>query len=217
MVYFRNKDNNELSKNRVWFLMSLRFFSFFVIGFLLLSPFIKTLKKITRNPVIISAWDNSSSIVSTPDSVNVSDEIAKIREQVNSGLSSKYSVIEYSFGENTKRVEELNFTEKKTDYSELINTVINNHFNENVGALILVGDGINNQGKNPLNLLSQVNFPIYTIGFGDTTEIVDSRVQDIRVNRTSFSGNKFPVKSMRSFQNLRTNRFGFLWFRITMK
>ena len=195
LLYFRNRENNELSKNRVWLLMSLRFFSFFIIAFLLLSPFIKNLKKITRNPVIIAAWDNSSSIISTPDSVNIAAEMAEIRENITNELSSAYSLVEYSFGQKTKLLEEFSFDEKRTDYSELINAVVNNHFNENIGALILVGDGIYNQGKNPVNMMNDVNFPVYTIGFGDTTEIVDSRVQDIRVNRTSFSGNKFPVEA----------------------
>ncbi|HSH18999.1 MAG TPA: hypothetical protein VLA03_01025, partial [Draconibacterium sp.] len=203
LTYFRNKDNVELSKYRVWFLMSLRFLSFFIIAFLLLSPFIKNLKKITRNPVIIAAWDNTSSIISTPDSANIKNEITKIREQVNNQLSSKYSVIEYSFGQQAKLIEDLNFSEKKTDYSEAINTILNNHFNENIGALILVGDGINNQGKNPVNLLSEVNFPVYTIGFGDTTEVVDSKVQEIRVNRTAFAGNKFPVEIDAQFSKLK--------------
>jgi hypothetical protein len=203
LLYFRNKENRELGKNRVAVLMVLRFLSFFIIAFLLLSPFIKNLKKITRNPLIIAAWDNSTSMVSTPDSVNIADEIAEIRQQVTSGLSDKYSMLEYTFGEQAKGLETLDFGEKKTDYSNLISTVVNNHFNENIGALILVGDGINNQGKNPLNLLDEVNFPIYTIGFGDTTEIVDSRVQDIRVNRTSFSGNKFPVEIDAQFSKLK--------------
>ncbi len=204
-LYFRNKENSELGKNQVRILMTLRFLSFFIIAFLLLSPFIKTLKKITRNPLIIAAWDNSNSIVSNPDSINVASEIAKIREKVNNELSTKYSVLEYTFGEKAKRLNELNFSEKKTDYSEVISTVVNNHFNENIGALILVGDGINNQGKNPLNLLNEVNFPVYTIGFGDTTEVVDSRIQDIRVNRTSFSGNKFPVEIDAQFSKLKGN------------
>ncbi|MBK6281762.1 MAG: hypothetical protein IPF54_03000 [Draconibacterium sp.] len=204
-LYFRNKENSELGKNQVRILMTLRFLSFFIIAFLLLSPFIKTLKKITRNPLIIAAWDNSNSIVSNPDSINVAGEIAKIREKVNNELSTKYSVLEYTFGEKAKRLNELNFSEKKTDYSEVISTVVNNHFNENIGALILVGDGINNQGKNPLNLLNEVNFPVYTIGFGDTTEVVDSRIQDIRVNRTSFSGNKFPVEIDAQFSKLKGN------------
>src|SRR5690606_18318585 len=98
------------------------------------------------------------------------------------------------FGESSKSLDELNFSEKKSDYSEIISTISNQHFNENVGAVIIAGDGIYNQGKNPVNMLSEINFPIYTIGFGDTTEIIDSKLRDIRVNRTSFSGNKFPVE-----------------------
>jgi len=203
LMYFRNKDNSELSKNQVWLLMSLRFVSFFIIAFLLLSPFIKTLKKITRNPVIIAAWDNSSSILSTPDSVSIAAEIAQIRDRVKNELSSKYTLVEYSFGQRAKLLDKLSFEEKRTDYSEVISAVINNHFNENIGALILVGDGIYNQGKNPLNQLSEVNFPVYTVGFGDTTEVVDSRIQDIRVNRTSFSGNKFPVEIDAQFSKLK--------------
>ena len=203
IMYFRNSDNTELSKTRIRFLMALRFFSFFLIAFLLLSPFVKSLKKITRNPVIIAAWDNSSSIVSTPDSLKTAAEIVKIREQIKNELSSKYNLVEYAFGENAKNAENLDFKEKKTDYSEALSSVVNNHFNENVGALILVGDGIYNQGKNPVNLLSEVNFPVYAVGFGDTTEVVDSRIQDIRVNRTSFSGNKFPVEIDAQFSKLK--------------
>ena len=154
----------------------------------------KNLKKITRNPLIITAWDNSTSMISNPDSLNTETAVSEIREQINGGLSSKYTVLEYSFGEKTKQLEKLNFGDKKTDYSNLLKTVINNHFNDNIGALILVGDGINNQGINPVNILSEVNFPVYSVGFGDTTEVVDSRIQDIRVNRTSFTGNKFPVE-----------------------
>lgn len=183
--------------------MTLRFFSFFIIAFLLLSPFIKNLRKITRNPVVIAAWDNSSSILSTPDSVRVATEFDQIRKNISNRLSSSYSLVEYSFGQQTKLLENFSFEEKRTDYSELINAVVNNHFNENIGALILVGDGIYNQGKNPVNLINEVSFPVYTIGFGDTTEIVDSRVQDIRVNRTSFSGNKFPVEADTRFSKLK--------------
>src|SRR5690606_4822131 len=108
-----------------------------------------------------------------------------------------------AFGEKTDRIDELTFNEKKSDYSELISSVSNTHFNENIGALIIAGDGIYNQGKNPVNMVSEINYPIYTIGFGDTTEVLDSRIQNIRVNRTSFSGNRFPLEVDVQFSKLR--------------
>ena len=118
-------------------------------------------------------------------------------------LKNRYSVVEYTFGEETNAIESIDFSEKKSDYSQLITFVTNNHFNENIGAVIITGDGIYNQGKNPTNLLNEVNFPIYTIGFGDTSVVVDSRIQNIQVNRTSFSGNRFPVEIDVQFSKLK--------------
>lgn len=204
LLYFKNKTNKELAKHQLYLLVILRFLSVFTISFLLLSPFVRNLKKITKNPVIITAWDNSSSIISSLDSVKSAAEVVLSRNTLLSELETSYSVVEYSFGESTNRVKELNFDEKKSDYSDLIATAVNNHFNENIGALIIAGDGIYNQGKNPLNLLSDVNFPVYTIGFGDTTEVVDSRIQKVQVNRTSFSGNKFPVEIDVQFSKLKS-------------
>ncbi len=202
IAYFRNKDSRELSKTQLWILIPLRYVAFFLIAFLLLSPFVRNLKKITQNPIVITAWDNSSSMISIPDSLKVIGETERIRDKMVSDLSDKYSVVEYTFGEQTSLLQTISYSEKKTDYNDAINNIINNHFNENIGALVLVGDGINNQGKNPLNTLSEINFPIFTLGFGDTTEIVDSRILDIRVNRTSFSGNKFPVEIDAQFSKL---------------
>ncbi len=152
------------------------------------------MKKITQNPIIIAAWDNSTSLKATPDSTRIVAYMNETQQSISEELSKKFSMVQYTFGEKPEIAENLNFSEKKSDYSELIHSVSNNHFNENVGALIIAGDGIYNQGKNPVNLISEVNFPIYTIGFGDTTEIVDSRIQNVRVNRTSFSGNRFPAE-----------------------
>lgn len=203
LLYFRNKENNELSKNQVRLLMVLRFLSFFLIAFLLLSPFIRNLKKITRNPIIITAWDNSSSLISTEDSAKISNEISQMQKDISDELGSGYSVTNYTFGEKTEQSDKLNFREKKSDYSDLISTINSNYFNENVGALIIAGDGIYNEGKNPVNLTGSINFPVYTIGLGDTTEVSDARIENIRVNRTSFSGNRFPVETDVHFTKLK--------------
>jgi len=203
LLYFRNKENKDLKIFQVRILMVLRFLSFFTIAFLLLSPFIRNLNKITRNPIIVAAWDNSGSMISAQDSIKTSKDIQQIRNTILDDLEGTYSLVEYSFGENTSPLEHLIFTEKKTDYSDILETVSNNHFNENIGAVIIAGDGIYNQGNNPINQLNEINFPVYTIGFGDTSIVVDSRIQNIQVNRTSFSGNRFPVEVEVQFSKLK--------------
>ena len=194
LLYFKNKDNRELTKNQVRILMGLRFLSFFLIAFLLLTPFLKNLKRIVQNPVVIAAWDNSGSVVAAGDSASVAATVKEIRQAVNSELGSEYTLINYTFGQETGTEGALNFQDKKSDYSALISTISSNHFNDNIGAIIIAGDGIYNQGRNPVNMTEQLTSPVYTIGLGDTTVIADARIQDVRVNRTSFSGNKFPVE-----------------------
>ncbi|WP_346857612.1 hypothetical protein [uncultured Draconibacterium sp.] len=203
LLYFRNNANRELSKTQIRILMSLRFFSFFLIAFLLLSPFIRNLKKVVQNPIIITAWDNSSSLTSVGDSLQNAALFASVKEEINDQLGSDFEVIEYTFGETTKREGQQDFTDKESNYSEMISSVMDMHFNQNIGALIVAGDGIYNQGKNPVNLLNELSFPIYSIGFGDTSVVSDSRIQSIRVNRTAFSGNKFPVEIDMQFSKVK--------------
>jgi hypothetical protein len=202
LLYFRNKANSELTKTQQRILMTLRFLSFFLIAFLLLSPFIRNLKKITQNPFIVVAFDNSSSMTMGDDSTELANSISDTKDEIISELSGNFEVINYSFGEELSS-NNLSFTDKKSDYSQMITSVVNNNFNQNIGALIVAGDGIYNRGKNPVNLLDEVGFPIYTIGFGDTTVVSDARIQNVRTNRTAFSGNKFPVELDVLFSKIR--------------
>lgn len=203
VLYYKNTNNKELTKNQIRILSVLRFISAFLIAFLLLSPFIKNLKKIVQNPIIITAWDNSASMISVPDSGRIKNEINNTRQQISDELGNSYSIVSYAFGENTRLTSEPDFEDKNSNYSELISTINNNHFNENIGAVVIAGDGIYNRGKNPVNLADEINYPVYTIGLGDTLETTDARIENIRVNRTAFSGNRFPVEVETYFSKLR--------------
>jgi hypothetical protein len=203
LMYSGSKQNQELTKNQRITLMALRFISFTLIAFMLLSPFIRNLKKIIQNPLVIAAWDNSGSVISTGDSVQLANEIKSLKTRITEELGSNYTLINYTFGQETNLADKLDFSEKKSDYSNLISTISSNHFNEKIGALILAGDGIYNQGKNPVNMADEISFPVFTIGLGDTTEVTDARILGIRVNRTSFSGNRFPVEIDAGFLKLK--------------
>lgn len=194
VLYYKNKANSELSKWQLRTLMGLRFLSFFLIAFLLLSPFIRNLKKITQNPIIVTAWDNSASMMADTDSAEMTTQIKQLQDKIQTELGNDYEVVNYTFGDRVNTGENVDFSEKRSDYSQLLATVNNNHFNQNVGALIVAGDGIYNEGRNPVNQLSELAFPVYTLGFGDTSVVADSRISNIRMNRTAFSGNKFPVE-----------------------
>mgnify|MGYP002277533218 CR=1 FL=1 len=193
-LYFRNKAY-DLSKWQIRLLAALRFFSFFMVAFLLLSPFVRNLKKIKQKPLIVAAWDNSESVVVEKNPAEMHKRFVEMQDKLHKALGDKYEIVDYTFGDNVKIGKTLTFSEKRSDYSRLISTVNNNYFNQNVGALVIVGDGIYNQGKNPLNQSGEIPFPVYAVGVGDTSVVADAKIESIRTNRTAFSGNKFQVEA----------------------
>lgn len=194
-LYYKNKKNTDVPKRIVILLSVLRFFSASLITFLLLNIFLKRLQNETQNPVILLAIDNSRSMVSTADSNYIKNDLIKNLSSLKNELGKNFSLTTILFGNNS-RAGELNpdFSEKETDIDNLISDVENNYSNQNIGALIIISDGIYNKGSNPVYSAEQLQFPVYTIAMGDTNEIRDVSIQKINHNQFAYSGNIFPAE-----------------------
>lgn len=195
LLYHKLEENRELSRQQLLVLKILRFMSVFLVAILFTGPLVKTIKKITQQPVVILAVDNSRSMTGLKERDEKIARLGEVVENLTEGLKNRFEVITYTFGEHTLTNANPLYDERSSDYSDMLETVYNNHFNQNIGALVIIGDGIVNQGENPLNNVRKYGYPVYTIGTGDTTSFKDVRIEDVRVNRTAFSGNKFPVEA----------------------
>jgi hypothetical protein len=193
--YFRNGDNRDLTSWQKRILMTLRFLAVFFLSALLTAPLIRTLKRITELPVIVMAVDNSLSMKGLPGTPDHTSDISDMTDKISGALQEKFRVVRYTFGGKTSQQIIPDYGEKVSDYGQMMQTVYDNHFNENIGALVVIGDGNYNQGENPRNTVKKFQFPVYAIGTGDTTSIKDARITDVRVNRTAFAGNQFPVEA----------------------
>jgi len=175
----------------------LRFFSVFFVAFLLLNLFLKTIQNETQKPTILFAIDNSASIVAVSDSAFIKSEFLNSIDALKKDFSNKFTIKTVLFGDKTKASEEKpDFKEKETDLHQLLADVDNNYANENVGAMILISDGIYNKGSNPLYNLNLLQYPVYSIGLGDTNEIRDVAIQKINHNDFAYLGNIFPAEVM---------------------
>lgn len=207
LMYYKSKDTTELTSFQKRTLMGLRFISVFLIVFLLGTPLLKTIKKIVQKPVIILAIDNSESMKGYGDQDDARSRIPNLISELRNKFEDNADFIGYTFGEKLTTLNpEPGFNEKRSSYGNAIQEIYNRHFNQNIGALIMVGDGIYNQGENPVNTAQKLNFPVYTVGLGDTTVYQDTRINDVRINRTAFLGNRFPVEIDISYQGV-TNPF----------
>ncbi len=196
-LYYRNAENLSLTKIQKGFLFILRTLSLFLIFVFLLSPQINRVKKIRQLPVLAVAFDNSQSVGAFANSFE------QLKQVLAKRFANKYQLDFWSFGEKVENTNKFSGTERRSDYGQALKALKNNYINKNIGAVILFGDGIYNQGQNPENLASGLKFPVYTLGVGDTAQTTDAMIRNVRTNKQAFLKNKFPVELEMKFAKLK--------------
>jgi len=171
-----------------------RFLSVSVLTFLLLSPTIKTKRKQIERPIVIIAQDNSKSILINKDSLYYLDSMAYNIRILSRELSKNSDIDSFLFGKSVIEGESPQYTDNTSNYSNLFTHIKQNYSGLNVGALILIGDGINNNGIDPIYASSDISFPIFTVALGDTSKMLDSKIDDIRYNSIVYSGDIFSLE-----------------------
>ncbi len=196
ILYYREKKRDTFSKTILFSLFSLRFFAVGMICLLLMNFLLKRNINETEKPLIILSLDNSASVVSGKDSVEIKTEFLKKVDGLRNSLSSKYNVQSLLFGNKITKSPVPDFSDKETDISQLLNDIENNYSNQNIGALVICSDGIINKGSNPVNQTGKFKFPVYTVALGDTTVKKDLILLKVNHNRIAYLGNKFPVEAV---------------------
>jgi len=193
-LYFRDKKLKDITKVKLYTLVTLRFFSVLIISLLLLSPLFKSITTKIQKPIIIYAVDNSKSIKLAYQNNSKIDELNQLLSDVSSNISKKFDVRNFSFDKTIYDTLNFEFDGKNTDISNLMTQINNKFYNQNIGALIIASDGIYNSGTNPIYSTDKLDYAIYTIGLGDTTIFKDAYVKDLRHNQIAFLNNQFPVE-----------------------
>ncbi len=199
-LYFREKKNEFPSWLKI-ILGAARFITIFLISFMLLSPFIRSITKEKEKPVIIFAVDNSQSILLNSDSSEYTGSFLTAADQVSEKLAGIAEVRRYIFGTNAGQLTQddkfsgnVSYNDQVTDISGLISELGNLYTNMNVGALILASDGIYNTGANPVYQAGKWPYPIYTIALGDTSLRKDLILAKVNFNRVVYLNNRFPLE-----------------------
>ena len=195
LLYFRDKKLNELSKGKIWLLATLRFFSTLIIALLLLAPLLKSITTTIEKPVIVFVNDNSESLQLSCNPKegrfkDMQNSVSKTIEQI----SKDFDVQVYSFGNKFEEGLKFDYDGKQTNIEDAIDQINNKFYNKNIGAMVLITDGIYTTGINPLYKAKNISYPVYTIAIGDTTVYNDLLIKDLTHNEIAFLKNKFPLE-----------------------
>jgi len=192
-LYYRRDATKNLSQ-ALWLMILLRFFAVSLITFLLLTPLIRRTTRIIEKPVIAIGLDGSLSVASSVDSAIVKKQLAADIEKLSHELSDRFDVALYTFGQEVSTGLRQDFKGRHTDISEFFGELGSRYVNRNLGAVIIVSDGIYNKGTNPAYAARKLGLPVYSVALGDTSRHKDALISGINVNKQVYLDDQVPFE-----------------------
>ncbi|HRW20990.1 MAG TPA: hypothetical protein P5509_03375 [Bacteroidales bacterium] len=193
VLYYKEKKYSDLKPYKQFIMAGLRFFTLFLILFLLFNPLIKHENEIKEKPIVIFVQDNSYSILLNKDSVFYKNEYPNIISGFIGNLRVDYDVKHLNTGVSVREDSIIDFSDKLSNFSDVFSSIEASYGGMNIGAVIFASDGIFNSGYNPV-YGNAAKYPIYTIALGDTSSQKDFYIKDVRHNKLAFINNIFPVR-----------------------
>jgi hypothetical protein len=193
-LLYRKSPLPEVSQNKVRILFAFRFLLVSAIAFLLMSPMVRTTRREIEKPIVVLATDASASMVQGADSAGIRKQIFADIEVLREGLSDAFDLRILQFGDRVAEGLPQRFDHKATDFGQLFNELDVRFAGRNTGAMIFITDGGFNRGMSPAYGPRRVQFPAYTLAYGDTSTRKDLAIGRIRNNRLAYLGNSFPIE-----------------------
>jgi hypothetical protein len=159
-----------------------------LICFLLLAPLVRHTQTQIEKGKVVFAIDDSQSLEAYGKSMLVSVQAEARRLQ-----QAGYDVLFQTMDHSDVHPDSITFKQTQTDLSKLLNQVSSTYEGLHVTDVILVSDGIVNQGILPT--YASYPFRVSTLALGDTIPRVDVGIKDVIYNRIAYLGNEFPIKA----------------------
>lgn len=173
-------------------LLAGRFLLLFLITVLLVGPILKQVQNTYEKPTVVIGLDNSISVQLASDSSVLSSIVNDISELENSLNDNGYQIDKRTLGYDQFSTDKIEFTGRITDINSFLTKVEIDYEGRNLASVVLLSDGIYNQGISPT--YKPRTYPIYTVGIGDTIPKRDIYINGLKHNRISYQGNKFPLE-----------------------
>ena len=190
LLFYQYVFKVKKKSNLIYFLAFLRGMSWVTLFWLLINPVVsRKINEIQKTPLPV-VFDNSKSISELKATSSAEDIYQKIK--ANTTLADKYDVQFYSFDATFETLKQLDFKGKLSDIDGVaIN--LKQLYRNKVYPVVLITDGNQTLGNDYVFSFKE-NATVYPIILGDTTNVVDLKINQINVNKYAFYKNKFPVE-----------------------
>lgn len=168
-----------------WALILLRGSVFAILALLLLNPFFIQRDVETSRPEIYIYLDNSQSISVERGDYNGTESYQQIIEQISSRFDEQFDHTFFRFDQEIEPGDEINAEGAVTNIQRVIDHQLENE--SDLVASVLLSDGINTQGRNPVFAAQSLATPVFTIPVGDTTEVNDVMITNVDYNPVAYT------------------------------
>jgi len=186
-----------LSKTRRTASIILRSLGLAIILFLLLKPILELVFKRNEKPIIAFLLDNSASMKIADKYGQRGDSLKYIISQL-PVLSRDDSLIlsPYKFDNDVSRLgnDSIGFNVDGTNISFALSSITDSLFGKNLQAVVLVSDGIYNQGISPIIASQKSPVQIHTVLIGDTITPPDIAIRRIQSNPVTYLDKEVPIE-----------------------
>jgi hypothetical protein len=156
-----------------------------------MGPLLNQVTFFDEKPVVVLAVDNSASMPDTYDSLDflaLKENIARISNEIG---AEGYELRIRNLQDYQSDVESIDFDQNATNLQSLLKGIASDYEQQNLVGVVLASDGIHNYGLSPQ--FTQLNFPVITIGLGDTIPARDLSIKSLNYNKVVYEGNRFPL------------------------
>lgn len=200
-LYYHRQKQLDWSKNTRLGLATLRWLSVVILAALLLQPFVVSILSENEKPRLLVYQDVSLSV--SNDDASLSN---RLTDRLTSELSDKYEIKQLTFGATAVR-DQAQPDSSYTDFGQVMSSVDEDHYGENIGAIVVLSDGIQTKGQNPLYASYAANAPLYAVGLGDPQVYPDFEITSVKTNRYGFLGNETEIRVQVRATKLANNAF----------
>lgn len=191
LLYYKSK---SYGKTNTKVLASIRAILSTLLCFLLLNPLLKTIQNVVLKPKIVLVLDNSKSMLYAGKNAlkELTNNLGALKNNLTEkGFETEIVDLQNNIVSDETLIKGFDFGNSKTNYSEILKALNTNYEGQNLSDVILISDGILNDGVSPN--YQKYNFAVHTVGIGDTLQKKDVFISGLTANNLAYLGNKFIV------------------------
>lgn len=196
------KPSAYFSSRQRLILGSLRFLGLSLLVVLLMRPMIKKSATEVEMPVVVMAFDHSSSMIIHEEKEKLESSWKEWKERLTEKFKDTFLIDWVAFDRKIHSLDSHQFIGKQTNLSAPMEYASKRYSEGRVKAVVLFTDGWHNSGADPWQYSNRVSAPIMVVLYGDTITKMDAAIERVVHNPVVFAGNTLEVEAEISFDAL---------------